>query len=274
MYGGTLYIRNIKELEGFTIDPRHIINSKFVFNNRWYIDYNWIEKQMEYIHNLSDRQKHVLRAYTIYGDKFINNYLRGTLTRQLIGLLLDDCKRNNENPFLYQHKDKTGSQEIDNEYQENILEYIDIFIKEITKIIKDSPKLEKEIKVFRGLKDGNFIVSSLQKNNKGRQFLKSDDFMSTTMYLPSAAQFMNGDCCILELTLEIGTPCIFIASVSRRQNEFEILLPPGMIMKYKKCTRKFMLTEWEHYQNIDVFIYPGKYYVPIIRMCEFSVQPM
>lgn len=270
MKGGIIYMKNIKELESFDISPNHILNSKFVFNNKQYLDYNWIEKQIEYINNLSDRQKHIIRAYTIYGDKFLNNYLRNTLTSQKINELINECINNNENPFLYQHLDMTNQIEINDIYKENINKYIEIFIKEFNKIIYNAPRLSKKIKVFRGLENGDFIVKSLKTNNTDR-YMIINDYMSTSIYLASASNFMNGDCCLLELYVEPNTPCLFTAHMSRHRNEYEITFMPNIKMRYIKCTRKYLLDEMEYYDDYEIFIKPQENDVKIIRMCEFIV---
>jgi hypothetical protein len=272
MKGGVVYMRNIEQLEGFSIDTNHIINKKFVFNNKNCIDYEWMKKQIEYIDNLSNRNKHILRAYTIYGDKFINNYLRGTLTPNLIKVLLKDCIKYGENPFLYHHKDKYNTIEINIDYENNILEYIPIFIDELKDIIQKSPRLTKKIKLFRGLSEGNFIVDSLIYDKDNKQFFINNDFLSTTFYLASAVNFMNNDCCLLELNIEPEIPCIFTAAVSRRRNEFEITLIPGSILKLIKCTRKYILNEYEQYLSYEVFLNPKKYNVSIARLCEFNIE--
>jgi len=272
MKGGVVYMRDIKQLESFDVDPNHLINSKFIFNNKQSIDYEWMEKQIAYINNLSEEHKYILRAYTIYGDKFINNYLRGSLTDKLSDILLFQCEQNNENPFLFQHLKKTGKKEIDNLYRQNILEYIAEFIGELNMIILNSPKLTKRIKVFRGLSNGDFIVDSLQYNDNNTQYIKNSDYLSTTFYVPSVSNFINGDCCILELILDHTTPCIFTTYISRRRNEFEITIFPNVTLKYRKCTRKYLLDSPDHYETLDVFLNPKRYDVPIVRMCEFTVH--
>lgn len=271
MKGGIIHMRNIKQLESFDISPNHIINSKFVFNNKQYSDYIWMEKQIEYINNLSNRQKHIIRSYTIYGDKFINNYLRNTLTTSLIDLLLDECINNNENPFLYQHQDITNTNEINNIYKNNIIQYIKNFIDEFNEIIINSPRLTKKIKVFRGLQNGDFITRSLKQNNNSRQYMITNDYMSTSIYLASVSNFMKGECCLLELYIEPDTPCLFTAHMSRRRNEYEITFIPKMTLSYVKCTRKYLLDEIEHYDDYKIFLQPREHRVKIVRMCEFIV---
>jgi len=275
MKGGIVYIRNIKQLESFDISPNHIINSKFIFNNRQYIDYEWLESQIEYINNLSDRQKHIIRAYTIYGDKFINNYLRKTLTPQLIDQIIRDCIQNNENPFLYQHRDlnPTNVDIIDNIYTENIITYIKQFIEEFNTIIKNAPRPTRAVKVFRGLQNGDFIVNALKKDNNDKQFMINSDYMSTSIYVASASDFMKGDYCLLELQIEPNTPCLFTAHMSRRRNEYEITFMPGMTMTYVKCTRKYILDDINHYDDYKIFLQPRENDVRIVRMCEFIISP-
>lgn len=268
MKGGLLYMKNIKQLEVFDINPRHILNRQFVFNNKQEIDYEWMERQMEYINNLSSRDKHIVRAYTIYGDKYINNYIRGTLTPEQIDILMYECKKADENPFQYQHQDKYNIIAIP-EKGSDILEYIPIFISELKTIIINSPKLSKRIKVFRGLSDGVFIRQALERHND--KYIIHNDFISTTFYLASASQFMKDDCCLLELFVEKEVPCLFTAHISRRRNEFEITLLPGTKMKYRKCTKKYIIDQMESYNDKEVFFEPEKYGARIIRLCEFDV---
>jgi hypothetical protein len=268
MKGGVLYMKIIKQLEAFDINPNHIINRKFVFNNIQENDYEWMEKQMEYINNLSPRDKHIIRAYTIYGDRFVNNYIRGTLSSEQIAILVYECRKTDENPFQYQHQDKYNLLGFPDK-ESDILEYIPKFIDELKTIIINSPKLNKRIKVFRGLGDGEFIRRALEEHNN--KYILNNEFISTTFYLASASQFMKGDCCLLELFIEKEVPCLFTAHISRRRNEFEITLIPETKMIYRKCTKKYLIDEMESYENLNVFFKPEKYGARIIRMCEFDV---
>lgn len=269
MKGGVIPMHLISQLETFDIDPNHIITNKFAFNNKQQIDYVWIKEQLDYTNALTDRQKHIVYSYTIYGDKFINYHLRGKLTLKLIKDIVDECKKNKENPFKYQHLDKTGKIEIDDQYVENIVEYIVAFIEEFRDIIIYSPRLRKNIKVFRGLKDGHYIINSIQGG-----FMINSDFISTSIYLASASNFMNGDCCLLELYIDVDTPCLFTANLSRRRGEYEITLINKTVMKYMRCTKKYILDNAEYYHDLSVFFSPEKQDVSIIRMCEFKVSAL
>ena len=264
-------MKNIRELEAFDIPSLHPIHSTFIFNNRQMIDYTWIENQMNYINTLTERQKYIIRAYTIYGDKFINNYLRNTLLDNQVRHFINDALRNNENPFMYQHYDKTGSYDVNDTYMKHIQDYIVSFIEEFKEIIYKSPRLTKKMRVFRGIRDGTFLLDGIQVNKNNTQYYKNTEFLSTSFYLESATNFTENDCCLLELTLDISVPCLFTAHVSRRHNEYEITIAPDIIMKLVKCKHKFVLNEPTYYDDINTLFYPNKYNIPIMRMCEFNV---
>ncbi len=275
MKGGIMYLKNIKGLEKFTIDNKTPLYKQickiYTFNDSNYIDYEWIEKQMNYINKLSDKDKHIIRTYTIYADKLVNKYIRKSLKNIDIDIILDITTRLKENPFKYHHYDKTGNYNIDDIYKTNIIEYIEQYIKDFTKIIEESPRLTKPIKVFRGLTNGQYIVNGIEQNIHNNQVFKNKDFISTSIYLESAANFMEGECCLLELNLDVSTPCLFTAHISRCGTEYEITLAPNTIMKYVRCNMKKMLNSPEYYESFNTFIQPSKYDTPLGRVCEFIV---
>lgn len=275
MKGGILYIKDLKQLEKFDIDINSRlyknICSDYSFNDGNFIDFDWTEKQMDYINNLTDRQKHIIRTYTIYSDKLINNYLRKTLKKNDIKRVLNITSQLNENPFMYQHYDKTGKYTIDNEYFKNITEYIQEYIKEFSDIIIQSPKLTKPIKVFRGIKTDKYLVDSTITNNNGNTIIKNNDFLSTSLYLESATYFMKNTCCLLELTLDITTPCLFTAHISRCGTEYEITLPPNTTFTNINQTKKLLLNEPEFYKSLDIFTQSDKYNIPNGKVYECTV---
>lgn len=253
---------DIVELEVFDICSNHIgyemFKQHFVFNDKHYIDYTWIKAQMEYINNLSDREKHILRAYTIYGDRFINNYVRNNITAKDIHILIQEMIHDRENVFLYQQQDVTGPSLDDPNYIANVITYIPLFIEELNRIIHKSPPLTREIVVFRGIKNRQYF-----DNESSRKILYNNEFISTSMYLPSATtnSFTNDSCCLFEMKLIPGTPCIFTADISRRRGEYEITLASGIKHDIVYKSVKFLLNQPEYYENTDVFIDPLKYNV-------------
>jgi hypothetical protein len=269
MKGGVIHMRDIMALEKFNIDPissvYNDIKKQFTFNDSNFIDYDWISHQINYINALSDRQKHILRAYTIYGDKFVNNYLRNTLTDTKLQELINDMNRSNEDVFMYQHSGLSGIKPTNTDYIRIVRQFIPLFIDELNHIIINSPPLVKPIKVFRGVKDRTFFNATVQQTS-----IEYNEFISTSMYLPSATTdvFMGPTCCLFEMTLNPGTPCIFIAHMSRRRNEFEITL--GLNTKHTviNVNKKLLLNDMDHYDNTDIFINPSTYDVPLVLTAE------
>ena len=268
MKGGLYYIHDLLELDTFDMNQYHALHTMFIFNNRQRMDYTWIEQQIDYLNQLSNRKRHIVRAYTIYGDKFINNFLRGLLTPHIINITLAKVERDNENPFMYQHQDATGKIEIDEEYKKNIITYIHYFIEEFKEIINLSPKLIKRITVFRGINDDQFLIDAMKHNNTGNKYINYTEFLSTSFYLSSSLQFIENSCCILELHLEQSVPCLLTGHFSRRRSEFEITFIPDTKMININPTWKIPI---ENYETNDILVHPEKYDTTTIRIYEATI---
>jgi hypothetical protein len=236
MKGGIYHMKNINRLETFDVDPHNDLHSEYLFNNRNEMDYDWIRRQINYMNNnLSDRHKHIIRSYTKYGDVFVNNYLRGTLSDELIDKTLATIKEynlhnlNQLNPFMIQHKRKTGRTSIDELYRLNIIEYVRQYIAELRKIIDKSPRLSKNITLFRGVENPDYLLQSY--NESSPMYFIEKGFMSTTFRIDSAVQFSSGpNSCIFELHVSRHTPCLLTGHISDKPGEFEIMLVPNMVM--------------------------------------------
>lgn len=274
MKGGAIRMRDIQNLPMFDLNPHHPYHVYYAFTNKKWIDYEWIQRQMDYIQNLSDRQKHIAYSYTIYGDELMNHFLRETLTQNKLESILNRAKSSRENPLQFQHLDKTGKTEMDAEYFQNGLEYVSKFIEEFKEIIKNSPKLTRPIRVFRGLSNGQFIVDGIKKNSNNNEYYINPDFISSSIFLPSASQFIHqtNDCCLLEITIDISVNCLFTAFLSRRRGEFEITIEPDTCMNIIYCRYKLLLDQFEHYDDINIFNSPENYNVTRkIRMCSVRI---
>lgn len=274
MKGGAIHMRDLKSLPMFDLHPNHAFHRHYAFTNKSWIDYEWIQKQMDYIQQLSDRQKHIAYSYTNYGDELMNNFLRGSLTQHTMESILHRAKNGGENPLLFQHQDKTGKTEMDTEYFQNSLEYVSQFIDEFKEIIKKSPKLTRPIKVFRGLSNGQFIVDGIKRNNNNKEYFINREFISSSIFLPSASQFIHPtiDCCLLEMTIDASVNCLFTAFLSRRRGEFEITIEPDTCMNILYCRYKLLLDQFEHYDDIQCFTSPENYDIKRkIRMCSVLI---
>jgi hypothetical protein len=274
MKGGVLHMGDILQLDKFTFDVKNPLYKSatelFLFNDANYIDYDWIARQIEYIDGLSDRQKHVLRAYTIYGDRFVNKFIRNTLTQAHIDRLIGSMIENGEDVFKYQQMDAGGVSLTDPGYSLSVLSYIPAFIHELNTIIVSSPPLTRPIKVFRGIKNRQRFDGMVSSH-----IVNYDEFISTSMYLPSAMSdaFVGFSCCILEMTLQPGTHCIFTARISRRRNEFEITLAMGSRHVVFQPKVKFALDDMDHYSDTDIFMNPAKYDIREMLSTELQSIP-
>ena len=271
MKGGVLHISDIRQLDKFTFDAdgplyKPVIE-KFAFNDGNFIDYEWIQKQIDYIDGLSERQKHVLRAYTIYGDRFVNPFLRNTLTQSKINTLIEHMVANGEDVFHYQQLDAGGVPFTDPSYPLSVVSYIPPFLTEFNAIIQSSPPLTRPIKVFRGIKNRQHFDEIAAMGT-----VTYNEFISTSMYLPSAMSdaFVGFSCCLLEMTLLPGTPCIFTARISRRRNEFEITLGMGSRHIVSHPGVKFALDDIDHYVTTDIFMNPMRYDVRQMMTAELQ----
>jgi hypothetical protein len=263
MRGGIIRIRDLQQLPHFRLHPRHPFHRSFTFMNENRMDYEWMEQQTAYMDGLTERQKHIVYAYTIYGDELMNQFLRGTLTQESAVRILQRARQQQENPLRYQHQDRTGRTEITEEDLANVLEYVPPFIEEFKEIIHNAPKLTRQIGVFRGIRDGQFIVDRLVRNENGTDYFHDPSFLSTTFYLPTATQFMDqaGDCCLFELILEPSVSCLLTAHFSRRRGEYEITVAPDTYMAFINCRYKLVLDQDEHYGSADVFRVPEQFEV-------------
>ena len=119
----------------------------------------------------------------------------------------------------------------------NILPLIEQFKHELIRIINNAPRPTFPLIVYRGLKSESHLTTASYKMN---------DFLSTSTYVNAALKFSskmrNGYRIIpgitkyygglYELTVEPGSPCLFISQVSLvGEGEKEILFPPGLTIE-------------------------------------------
>lgn len=221
-----------------------------------YVD-DWITQQAKYLDKLNDRQTTALKAYTYYGDVFMNGFLRGTLEEDTQGLI-DSCLRNKSIPFKYAMYDmydqlkykyklvmprkdtllmKDGK--IDNRViseiisnptnykwfcqKNNLIPLIIILLEDITKVFLNSPRPKKDITVYRGVNTEHVPLN-----------FKSTEYLSTSLNPFSAFRFTSrlvDDIffCLYEITIRAKVPCIYMQKFSDIDPpEYEVLIPPGV----------------------------------------------
>lgn len=107
---------------------------------------------------------------------------------------------------------------------------------EIMDVILRAPRPKAPIKVYRGM------GSERQKSLR----FTALDFWSTSISPKAALEFARGVihhshneiCCIYEITINPGVPCMFLDPISKVENEMEILMVPSTIYKSAADVRK------------------------------------
>lgn len=131
-------------------------------------------------------------------------------------------------------------------------ETIEKNIQELDLIIDNSPLLKSNILLFRVICDNSFL-----QIDKDSEYLDSG-YVSTTIYLESAVQFLD-NCdggsasAILEIYNKQPIQCLFIAGVSKRRGEYEVLLPRNTELLFSEKYEKYILNEPEYYNSLDIF---------------------
>jgi hypothetical protein len=117
----------------------------------------------------------------------------------------------------------------------NIKPMVYALFTEIMDIILRAPRPKAPIKVYRGM--GSERQTSLT--------FTAMDFWSTSISPEAAMEFMRGKthstnemCCIHEITVNAGVPCMFLDPISKVAGEMEILMVPSTIYKSGPDVRK------------------------------------
>lgn len=221
----------------------------------------WLEEQAEYLRELSERDAEILSSYTQVGDRLINHFLRGTLGDlshmlthnlnmiRMLGFFIYDQYDFYASRMALPHKDSliTPRGTVDVFILEqlvarnlafmrspaNIATLLIQYKEELTRIIEEAPRLPNPLIVYRGFQDERYL--------SGLKF-ENPDFISTSVSIEAALNFaqlryemypkrhfgsryLGG---VYEITLGPTIPCIYMEPITQCEDEFEILLPPGL----------------------------------------------
>lgn len=253
-------MRDIEQIPVFDMDKDHPLHKSFLFVNKQWMDMDWLKSQIDYMENLSDREKHIVFTYTIYGDKLMNQFIRGNLTEQGLQRILQDAKRSDVNPLKYQHLDETKSEEMDEQYFQNAMRYVPQYIQEFTAIIRNSPPLTKPIRVFRGIKNGEYIKESIIRYGRKKGYFHQKDFLSTSIFITPPVSFAGNTCCLLEWTIDPSVRCLFTAYLSRRRYEYEVTIEPGSYVDIEAPIRhKLIVEDYDQHDDPTLFTNPERH---------------
>ncbi len=239
------HIYNDSEVVHMYLFPKQIapfIQKYYLVNTSETIDNNWIKQSNKYVEKLSERDKFMLRGYTFHGDEIVNTYLRNkdvVLSHRLLrvnhtkygiayAVQLFELHNTDMSDYyitMNGYITKAGynaiAELLANTSDNDILICIERYISELTRIINYSPKLQKEIIVYRGVKTDYF------ESDEGKT-VHNKGFLSTTISIDTLTYFSNYY--IYRMHLNTNTPCVCLNGFSEHE-EFEILVSPNTVSK-------------------------------------------
>jgi hypothetical protein len=260
--------------------------------NLWFL----VSRHKRYVEGLSDEEKDTLSGYTFIGDTIINNFMRNDydkLSLQLYRLSIAIKGSSDEKLPLdwqiyhfFDYITKSGVKtshkkeelligkklqrliihkiftENDDWFQNprNIEPLITDLILKTINIILNAPRSRYPVKVYRGIK-----TEHTDKLN----FISSD-FWSTSILSKEALKFtqdigLNNEglksdedyrCCIYEITLKPGVPCLYLSDISSYKVESEMLLPP--FIEYRTSSK--IVIKWDGVEDGNNDPYTSTYY--------------
>jgi Leucine-rich repeat (LRR) protein len=190
-----------------------IINTNKVYKKPSIQLGDFMDEQKEFLKSLTNKQRNILYFYTQYGDRVINEVLRGNISNikkhnpVFITNLLMFIKNND----IYKRKENNKNNSTRKITNTGIVKE---FISDFLNVFKKVPLLKDEVNVYRGVKRKEDI------NNHGNEFL------STSYFKIIANKFAGDGCCALVITLKPGVRALWIEPISRFPNEKEILICP------------------------------------------------
>ena len=207
------------------------------------IDPVWVDLQNKYISSLPKRDILTCCGYSYVGDTIINSYITGKFD-------ITRITKTFTTGIWYSRVFPFFAQMIDTIYKDSVYNYVnyekilklaesfdeptwykifDLYILDLQRIISKTPKLTKQVTVWRGAQSTRMF--NYKKANKDI-YNTTTQFNSTTLSLPIAQDFMgksiNGvNCCMLQINLLKGSRVLLMAGVSYVPEEYELLINIG-----------------------------------------------
>lgn len=262
--GETFVLYEIPQTIGNALHDRLLFQDLNDFDVDWYI------KCREYVDSLTRAEKYILRRYTRHGDEIVNKYIRDKdnfdtdeRVKELLQRMEDEGRymfaaqilRNQypnsidyineyftDHGELYISEDTRDFYEFVESNRQYVHEMIEDYIEDLSYILRSAPRLHKEIRVFRGVKE-DYMYDKVEQS----AVLKG--FVSTTLDPQIMATFGRKN--VHEIIVGSGTPCLPMNLITVYKGENEILLDYNLyaIAYYKN--EKFMLNEGKYYGNFD-----------------------
>lgn len=207
----------------------------------------WFIEQEKYLNNLSVEYRQLFNMYSYLGDYNLNKFLRknfndisevfsGIITTSILVSKIFENYRKKENLSEFGKKQlqniDINNLSIHAAYWKPQIFY-DILSKitnDINQLIISAPRSEKDIFVFRGLKNINDI---------NKEIIISKGYLSTSLNLTTALKFTKNtnfeQPVLLRIFVPKNTPLLFISSLSGFKDEIEILFPHNIEIIMEEC---------------------------------------
>ena len=261
-------------------------NKKFVNKLNYVFNYDYInvflQQQHLFLSSLTKRELFNIKYYTYHGDIYINNFIQGTFSLDLIkgysGNLVST--ENNLCYFFYQLKDYFNFNKYNNEvidtndddlfisfirnecfnFDMKIYDYIfKKYIVEMNEIFKKAPRTTDKLILYRGI-SFDYITSKLKKD-----FYKNSQFSSTSLFIEKAFDYTsNKNRMIMKINVNIGMPLIFVEGITLAEKDFEIIIPLNAIFLLKHPFKQV-----NYYKNKEDLLCPDENVINI-NMIELN----
>jgi hypothetical protein len=281
--GGAMTIKDVKNINTFNINIDNLIfptiRANFCFSNRIFIDYDWIEKHINYTDSLDNKYKYIIRNYSKKFDNTVNTYLRNGITGIDIDKDIQRLLSSSVFPLAYYYiEDKlpsypineniinvqTISKELQKILSDDMLyisskyeDYIKQYVKDLRTIIQNAPTINKPIMLYRGIMDDSYYnFDSEGEVNTLNGFTSTSIFIHPTKGFSQKIEYnentfneiiTNGIVYEFLLMPKTISNALFIANLSLYRSEFEVLLIDDLNMTYIKTDNKYIVDDVDIY---------------------------
>jgi hypothetical protein len=261
-FASSIFKKASGEFMDFIEPTASALDKIFLIQHLKNFDPEWHEQSLEYVRNLSLKDKYILRAYTKHGDVLINKLIRepddfdtypkcieyiqkyiinngnNVIAMQIfeeLGLNADNYLKLSGRKFKYALLTDEGidkliqySATINLQQLDKIKEHLLKLAQEIKRIINSAPRITKHIRLFRGI---YYDYVHNENENVGNVFeLRGFQSMSSSIAsaLNFSGQYNENNAqrhpMLYSFTLHPGTPCIAMKEISHFFEEDEVLV--------------------------------------------------
>ena len=251
-------------------EPRFLTNEKiyrdiFTLGHRRFTEnlaYNYIKNtemkrnlynaHIEYVNNLSELEKKLLKWYTYQGDRIMNNYLRNKFkTNDFINIyhsIVDTYE-----DYLPQELRNKRDNLNDRDVIDSIFRIVKYSIDTINNIINNAPKNKDYFVVYQ--------YSQTQRRTDNDEYWENVGFYSTTLIDSTDIPPVQNAKCKTYIIVPPESNFLALAGISKYPEEYEILFPSSNCFKVLQPFTEYQIpilsirhsTQNEYYKRIILY---------------------